>query len=202
MDLIAIVDANILFPYALRDTVLRAANERFFRVRWSATILDELQRNLVSKHIVSTDKALRLRTRLEEVFPKANVTNFEHLIPAMPNHIKDRHVVAAAVRAGAEIIATANMKDFRQLPHGIIALPPDQFLCRLFEMSPERFVNMLRQQARDMQKPPQTCDGLLAHLSQTAPRLIEKVREFHESESPPITFRHQHDNDRSDNGKQ
>ena len=35
------------------------------------------------------------------------VTGYEPLIAAMQNDIKDRHVVAAAVKAGAQVIITA-----------------------------------------------------------------------------------------------
>jgi hypothetical protein len=39
--LIVVVDANVLFPFTLRDTVLRAATAGFYQLRWSAEILDE-----------------------------------------------------------------------------------------------------------------------------------------------------------------
>jgi predicted nucleic acid-binding protein len=41
------LDANVLFPFTLRDTLLRAAAADVFQVCWSATILDEMSRNLV-----------------------------------------------------------------------------------------------------------------------------------------------------------
>lgn len=40
------------------------------------------------------------------------VKDYEGLIPAMTNHEKDRHVLAAAVRANAELVVTDNKKDF------------------------------------------------------------------------------------------
>jgi hypothetical protein len=42
----------------------------------------------------------------------------------MQNDTKDRHVVAAAVKAGAQVITTANLKDFSPLPDGIEAQSP------------------------------------------------------------------------------
>jgi predicted nucleic acid-binding protein len=47
------------------------------------------------------------------------VTGHEPLIAAMKNDEKDRHVVAAAVKAGAQVIVTSNLKHFRELPEGI-----------------------------------------------------------------------------------
>ena len=37
-----VLDANVLFPFSLRDTLLRAAAEGFFQLYWSDEILDEL----------------------------------------------------------------------------------------------------------------------------------------------------------------
>ena len=41
MVLKVILDANVLFPFTLRDTLLRAAAEGYFQLYWSAEILDE-----------------------------------------------------------------------------------------------------------------------------------------------------------------
>ena len=71
---IVVVDANVLFPLTLRDTVLRAAAADFYQLRWSKEILDEMERNLVSTMTMSADKAARLRAQMETYFPEAMVT--------------------------------------------------------------------------------------------------------------------------------
>lgn len=174
---IVVVDANVLFPLTLRDTVLRAAAAGFYQLRWSAEILDEMERNLVSKGTVAADKAARLRTTMEKFFPEAQVTDYEALIPAMKNDPKDRHVVAAAVRAGAQVIATANLKDFVSLPDGIEAQSPDAFLCNLFDLDPAAFIDMLRDQAADLVKPPVTFEDLLERLRRVVPDLVQAVED-------------------------
>ncbi len=50
---------------------------------------------------------------MRDAFPEALVTGHEWLIDSMPNDPKDRHVVAAAVKAGAQVIVTINLKDSR-----------------------------------------------------------------------------------------
>ena len=95
----------------------------------------------------------------------------------MQNDAKDRHVVAAAVRAGAQVVMTSNLKDFRPLPEGIEAQAPDEFLCNLFDLDPEGFVEILREQAADLQRPPVTFDELLDRLTYIVPELITAVRE-------------------------
>lgn len=174
---VVVVDANVLFPLTLRDTVLRAAAADFYQLRWSMEILNEMERNLVSTMTMSADKAARLRAQMEKFFPEAMVTGYEPLIAGMQNDAKDRHVVAAAVKAGAQVVVTANLKDFTPLPDGIEAQSPDEFLCNLFDLEPQAFVDMLREQAADLHKPPVTFDELLERLFRPAPDLVSAVRD-------------------------
>jgi hypothetical protein len=94
----------------------------------------------------------------------------------MPNHPKDRHVVAAAVKAGAQVITTANLKDFAALPDGIEAQSPDEFLCNIFDLDPVGFDELLREQAADLVKPPMSFDELLIRLGRIVPEFVEGVR--------------------------
>lgn len=144
---VVIIDANLLYPFTLRDTLLRAAARGFFQLRWSHEILDEMERNLVEHAVMPADKAARLRAIMEAHFPEAEVSGYELLTPVMPNDEKDRHVVAAAVKGGAQVIATANLRHFAELPEGIEAQGPDAFLCNLFDLDPPGFVEMLAEQA-------------------------------------------------------
>jgi predicted nucleic acid-binding protein len=175
---IVLLDANVLFPFSLRDTLLRAAAAGFYQVRWSSQILDEVTRNLVSTGVMSDDKARRLRAVMEDAFPDAAVSGYEHLVSAMKNHEKDRHVAAAAVKAGAQVILTSNLQDFGDLPEGIEAQSPDVFLCNLFELDPERFVDLLREQAAALLNPPMTFEELLGRLARVVPELVATVREY------------------------
>lgn len=141
---VVVVDANVLFPFTLRDTVLRAAAAGLFQLRWSKEILDETERNLVSTGTMPAEKGASLRRKMEEVFPEALVTGYEPLIAALENDPKDRHVIAAAVKAGAQVLVTSNLKDFKPLPDGIEAQSPDDFLHNLFDLDPAGFVALLQ----------------------------------------------------------
>ena len=174
---IVVVDANVLFPLTLRDTVLRAAAAGFYQLRWSAEILDEMERNLVSTNTMAADKAARLRATMDKYFPEAEVTDYASLVAGLQNDEKDRHVVAAAVKAGAQVITTSNLKDFAPLPEGLEAQSPDEFLCNLFDLDPEGFVEMLREQSADLVKPPVTFDELVARLERVVPDLVAAVRQ-------------------------
>jgi len=134
----AVLDACVLYPIGLRDVLLDLASELgLFRPRWSATILDEMERNLVSDGRCSPAQAADLRSALEAVFPEAEVTGYEELVSQMTNHPKDRHVLAAAVASDAEIIVTSNLKDFPATacdPVGVRVLSPDTFLTRCHQL--------------------------------------------------------------------
>jgi predicted nucleic acid-binding protein len=176
--LVVVLDANVLFPFTVRDTLLRAAAAGLYQVRWSAEILDETTRNLVSTGILTDQKATRLRAVMERAFPEAEVTGYVPLVAAMRNQPKDRHVVAAAVKAGAQVIVTSNLRDFAPLPPGIEVQSPDEFLCDLFEMDPAGFVGLLREQAADLAKPPMTLEELLDRLGRIVPDLATAVRDY------------------------
>lgn len=130
---------------------------------------------------MSADKAARLHAKMEEQM----VTGYEPLIAVMQNDAKDRHVVAAALKAGAQVIATANLKDFTPLPDGIEAQSPDEFLCNLFDLDPPGFVEILREQGADLQRPPVTFEELLERLSRAVPDLVATVREHLEALGSP-----------------
>lgn len=182
---IVVVDANVLFPLTLRDTVLRAADAGFYQLRWSAEILDEMERNLVSTGTMAADKAAKLRATMEQYFPEAEVTGYQTLAAGLQNDEKDRHVVAAAVKAGAQVITTSNLKDFVPLPEGLEAQSPDEFLCNLFDLNPEAFVELLNEQAADLVRPPVTLDELLTRLERVAPEFVAAVRQHCEAAGTP-----------------
>ena len=94
-----VLDADVLFPCLLRDTLLRAAEHEFFQLYWSAEILEEVRRNLVATDTTNEHQAQQLVNAMDGAFPEAMVNGYQDLVDAMPNHPKDRHVAAAAVRS-------------------------------------------------------------------------------------------------------
>jgi hypothetical protein len=85
-------------------------------------------------------KLERTRQLMDKAAPDALVRGYEHLIPglALPDP-NDRHVLAAAIRAGASVIVTCNLPDFP--PHvlgefDIEAQHPDDFIVHLLDLAP------------------------------------------------------------------
>ncbi|MFI6129060.1 PIN domain-containing protein [Micromonospora sp. NPDC051141] len=146
--IVAVLDACVLVPSVLADTLLRCAEQGLYRPLWTQEILDEVRRNLPPS--VLGAKAERRVEVMREHFPTAMVSGYEHLIAEMVNDRKDRHVLAAAVAADAELIVTANLRDFPDhalAPYAIEVLHPDDFLCMLLDDDPERITDIVVQQA-------------------------------------------------------
>ena len=176
--LVAVLDACVLYPMYLRDTLLRAAEAGLYEAHWSEDILGELRRNLVAD-ILSDEQAQRLIGAMQAAFPEAHVADYTALVPAMRNQEKDRHVVAAAVRIGAQVIVTDNLRDFPPetlAPFGIAALSADAFLARLFVIDAEVMVALLGEQAASYRLPPRSPSEVLQRLAIFAPRFVELVR--------------------------
>ncbi len=168
----AVLDACVLYPASLRDTLLRAAQARLYVPRWSRDLLDELLRNLVANGAVTPAAAVRLLTAMRTAFPQASVTDYDDLIPHLINHPKDRHVLAAAIRAQAQTIVTLNLRDFPAAalgPYDIQAQHPDEFLTALLITSPRRMIQIISEQAGDLKNSPKTAEDVLATLRLFAP---------------------------------
>src|SRR5215831_5838708 len=107
---IAVLDACVLYAMYLRDTLLRAAEQRLYRARWSPDILEEVERNFALR--AGPQSAAALVVVMREAFPEASVLDYEPFIATMTTDIKDRHVVAAAVACRAQLIITDSLLDF------------------------------------------------------------------------------------------
>ncbi len=179
--LIVVLDANVLYPSSVRDTLLRGAEEGLYVPRISRQILEEVMRNLRRRPQITEKRAVHLETEVRLYFESVNalVTDYEALIPSLTNDEKDRHVLAAAIRAGAQIIVTFNLKDFpnRSLsPHEVVALHRDVFLTRLHALYPDELDRIVREQAAALTKPTRTVGQLLETLAQHTPGFVRLVR--------------------------
>ncbi len=86
-----VLDACVLIPMPLADTLLRMAEApRLYLPRWSQTIMEEVTRNLISKWDMPPEKALRREEELRRHFPEAWVEGFETLIDVLTNDPKGR----------------------------------------------------------------------------------------------------------------
>jgi predicted nucleic acid-binding protein len=164
------LDTCVLLKPYLCDSMLTIAEAGIYRPLWSSTVLDELGRNLLRRGLEDKQVGHRL-DQMNEAFPDAEVTGYEALITQMTNHPKDRHVLAAAVRGGAEVLVTENLRDFPSdavSPFGVEVVSQDTFLLDQLELAPADVLAALRRQVSRYHREPRTVEALLAILGAPA----------------------------------
>ena len=177
------VDACALAGALKRNLLLTLAEAEFFRLRWSAPVLDEVQRAIES---ILADKgaedaaerASRARAAMEKAFADAMVDEFDTFLPlcdGLPDP-GDAHVLAAAMKTRAATIVTDNLKDFPEAilaKAGIEPRATDAFIADTIELDPGRAVAAIRRMRERFQRPEKTPDLLL--LDMEAAGLVEAV---------------------------
>jgi len=111
---VVVYDANVLYPNTLRDLLIRIAQAGLVQAKWTDQILDEVDGALRRKRPdIAEDKLARRRALMNDAVPDRLVTGYERLIPvlSLPDE-KDRHVLAAAIRAKAQVLVTDNIQHF------------------------------------------------------------------------------------------
>ena len=176
-----VLDANVLYPFRKRDVLLRFAHAGFFRACWTDRIEDEWTRSLLAQ---KPDAATSIEAQLiamREHFPEALVTGYEPLIEALtlPDP-DDRHVLAAAIRCGAQQIITENLADFPDdalAPFSIEANSADDFLLETFELYPAEAVEVLSRMRQGYRNPPFTASEFIFDLTAKGmPKLASRLR--------------------------
>ncbi|MFB2879717.1 hypothetical protein [Floridanema aerugineum] len=173
-----LLDSCVMFPMYLRDTLLRTAKAGLYLPFWSQEILNGAIRNLVSQGRMTLERASNLEGKIKEAFPEAMVEVPLGLAEVMSNHPGDRHVLAAAVIAKAEVIVTSNLKHFPAValdPWNLKAQSPDDFLTDLFDEYPDEMVKVIQGQSQALNKPPLTVVELLDLLSKEVPNFASNI---------------------------
>lgn len=179
-----VYDACVLFPAPLRDLLIRLGQSGLVRARWTDQILDEAFRNIKLRRPELDEARLnRTRTLMNEAIRDSLVTGYQHLIEglALPD-ANDRHVLAAAVRAGAQVIVTSNLKDFPDealKEFGIEAQSPDEFVLNQIDLASGTVSEIVSKQASALKNPSHTRDELLEKLIDNGlVRSVAKLREL------------------------
>lgn len=179
----AVLDANVLFPFQLRNLLLHLAADGLFEPVWSEQILGECVRNLLAHAGLREEQCAHLVGQMRAAFPEASGTGYERAADGLvlPDE-GDRHVIALAAHHEAEFIITRNRKHFPAdvlHPLGIWPVDPDDFIVGLWQgdgaavlaaaerhrlslrrapLAPERYLESLRTHAGL----PRTADRLAA----------------------------------------
>lgn len=175
MPFTVIYDANVLYPSVVRDVLIRLARAGLVQARWTDQILDETFRNL-KKNRSDLDPAKLDRTRelMCNAVPDSLITGYEPLVDAIEEVDEgDRHVVAAAIKAHAQVIVTCNMKHFPNNylteQWSIEAKHPDSFITDLFYLDATTAHQVVSDIASSTKAPPRTVGEIIDAMEDLLP---------------------------------
>ncbi|HZN92549.1 MAG TPA: hypothetical protein VFB81_07575, partial [Myxococcales bacterium] len=84
----------------------------------------------------------------------------------------------AALEGGAELIVTANLKDFapEAMPGSVRAISVDEFLLELLEGAPAEMMDVVWLQATRKKHPPMSVEQVLDAIGRSAPSFAKEAR--------------------------
>ncbi len=175
----AFFDTNVLYGALLNDFILELACQGLFRPLWSEDVLFELAKNLVKNGEDPVLVEKRVHT-MEQYFADAMVTGYGDLVPTMTNDEKDRHVLAAAVRGGAEVLVTFNTRHFPAAsvePFDLEVVNPDHFLLDQLDLHYAPTLRALVELVEGYGSPAMTVDDFLLALTRAGvPKFADAAR--------------------------
>jgi predicted nucleic acid-binding protein len=165
----AFLDANVLYPAPLMDYLLYLASLKVYKPLWTNVIQEEWMRSLLkTRPGVNRTSLENKRLLMDKVFSQSKVTDYETIIETLslpdPN---DRHVLAAAIKGGAHVIVTANLKDFPDKilsRYNIRAEHPDDFVLACIDREEEKAIAALKNQVKYLKNPPLPVAKVLENL--------------------------------------
>lgn len=169
MPFIVIYDANVLYPNSLRDLLIRVAQASLVQAKWTDQILDETFRHLKeNRPDLDPAKLDRTRILMNSAIRDVLVTGYEPLIEVLDlPDLDDRHVLAAAIKANAQVIVTENTKDFpaeKLASWNIEARNADDFVLDLIDLNQQAVYAQIQRMADAWRNPPGTVEDVLISL--------------------------------------
>ena len=170
--MLAVLDANVLYPFQLRNFLLHLAAVDTFQPLWSDTIIEEARRNLLKKGVMTEPKWDRLEIHLRKHFAEAWGRGFEPLIDGLTlPDVDDRHVLALAIHYEADVIVTNNTKHFPEAalqPFGIDRRRPPAFIAEIWEKDPDAVLDAAELHRLSLTRSPLSRSEYLVQLRERA----------------------------------
>ena len=172
MAFVVVYDASVLYPSTLRDLLLRIAQAGMVQAKWTEAILDEmftaLRRDRPDLEPARLD---RTRALMATAVRDWKISGYESLIDSLklPDS-DDRHVLAAAIRARAQVIVTSNLRHFpSEVLHDwdIDPQSPDEFVRDQIDLNRGVVYAAVRQIADSWRNPPGSMDDVLDRLERS-----------------------------------
>lgn len=163
---VILFDACTLYAAPVRDLIIELAVAELYRTKWTHRIHEEWTRNLLIKRPdLKPEKLEKTRLLINESVDDCLVEDYESLSKTLtlPDP-DDNHVLAAAIKAQAQIIVTYNLKDFPAKildGFGIEAQHPDDFFLNQCSLRHGAFLTAVKKIRHSLKKPPKTSEEYL-----------------------------------------
>lgn len=173
-ELVAVLDADVLVPILTCDLLLTAFDEDLYRPVVTTVILGEVERNLLAAFPHLDPAALRSRVaQVADVLSRHTheVGDLDAAELALVN-LKDRHVVAAAITNGADVIVTNDKRlrrEVKAMEGGPVAVAADEFAQHLLTDQPEGIDAVIDALVTKRTRRPVTRSELVNQLAVTLP---------------------------------
>jgi hypothetical protein len=165
----ALFDACVLYPAPLRDLLMHLALTDLFRAKWTDQIHEEWIASVLDQRTdLKREQLERTRELMDAHVRDCLVIGYESLIPAiaLPDP-EDRHVLAATIKSGSDVIVTYNLKHFPEdclAQYGIEAAHPDDFINCQLDLAPNIVCAAAKRHRMSLKNPPKNVADYLESL--------------------------------------
>lgn len=163
----AVLDACVLYPVAVADSLMSVAATGLFAAKWTTRIEQKWIRSLERERPDLQGKLSYRRDQMRVAVPDWEIRSsaWEPLMSAveLPD-ADDRHVLAAAIAGHADCVVTSNLKHFPNDVLGkysIHALHPDDFLVNQWDLDEIEVIAAFKGMRARWKKPEATPDDFV-----------------------------------------
>lgn len=177
---VVLFDACVLYQAPVRDLVIELASADLYRAKWTNLIHDEWINSLLrNRPDIPREKLEKTRQLINESIEDCLVEKYEKLarMLVLPDS-DDCHVLAAAIKAHAQIIVTYNIKDFPAeylSSFDIEVQHPDAFFLNQSDLQQSAFLAAAKRIRLSLKRPPKTPEEYLDILRKSG---LAKTAEF------------------------
>ncbi|RQR44702.1 PIN domain-containing protein [Burkholderia sp. Bp9131] len=180
----ALLDACVLYPIAMTDSLMSLAAAGLFAAKWSTKIEQEWIAALEARRPELKGKLGFRRDCMREAVPDWEVP--EHAWARLVSSYElpdpnDRHVLAAAVAGHADCIVTSNLRDFPSdivRAYGIEVVDPDRFIINQWDLDPLVAMAAFKRMRARWKSPAATPENFARALEQGGlPATAQRIRD-------------------------
>ena len=177
--IIALLDANVLYPAPLRDFLLNLAATEIYQPKWNTIIQQEWKHNLLKNRPDLKERHLSRTIKLmESTFPEASTKiELEKLNEIKVPDENDKHVISSAIVSNSNYIVSWNVKDFPKnllQQFSIEAIKPDKFIEVLLKIDKKKVTLAFTNQLYSLKNPKLSKDQLLQILKKNGLKKLDK----------------------------